>query len=105
MQDIKNGKWILNKLREAGKDYADNGTPFFIAYGTFKPHTPFIFPERFLDYYPEEVIQLPRNPYVPVNMPEKAWSDPPIFRQFDDLIGKLQVNEKGKNGSRRNTVR
>ena len=92
-------------MREAGKDYADNGTPFFIAYGTFKPHTPFIFPERFLDYYPEEVIQLPPNPYVPVNMPEKAWSDPPIFRQFDDLIGKLQVNEKGKNGSRRNTVR
>ena len=83
LQDIKNGKWILNKLREAGKDYTDNGTPFFVAYGTFKPHTPFIFPERFLDYYPEEVIGLPENPYAPVNMPETAWNRPPIFRQFE----------------------
>merc|ERR1719270_1937286 len=79
LQDIKNGDWILNKLREAGKAYADDGTPFFIAYGTFKPHTPFIFPERFLDYYPEDVIGLPSNPYVPTDMPDKAWSRPPIF--------------------------
>ena len=83
VQDIKNGKWILNKLREAGKDYTDNGTPFFVAYGTFKPHTPFVFPERFLDYYPEESIGLPENPYAPVNMPETAWNRPPIFRQFE----------------------
>ena len=83
VQDIKNGKWILNKLREAGKDYTDNGTPFFVAYGTFKPHTPFVFPERFLDYYPEESIGLPENPYAPVNMPETAWNIPPIFRQFE----------------------
>jgi len=84
LQDIQNGKWILNKLREAGQHYVKNGTPFFIAYGTFKPHTPFIFPEEFLDYYPEEAIGLPSNPYVPTNMPDKAWSRPPILRQFDD---------------------
>ena len=79
-----NGKWILNKLREAGQHYVKNGTPFFIAYGTFKPHTPFIFPEEFLDYYPEDSIGLPSNPYVPTNMPDKAWSRPPILRQFED---------------------
>ena len=84
LQDVLNGKWILNKLREAGKDYTDNGKPFFVAYGVYKPHTPWVFPERFLDYYPEDSIDLPSNPYAPTNMPEAAWNAPPLFRFFED---------------------
>ena len=56
---------------------------FLIFPGTYKPHTPFVFPEEFLSRYPEAVVGLPANPYAPVGMPEKAWSRPPIFRQFE----------------------
>ena len=42
------------------------------------------FPEEFLDYYPDDVLDVPDNQYAPVNMPEKAWNVPPIFRQFTD---------------------
>ena len=42
------------------------------------------FPEEFLDYYPEDALDVPDNQYAPVNMPNKAWNVPPIFRQFTD---------------------
>ena len=42
------------------------------------------FPEEFLDYYPEDVLDVPDNPNCPTNMPDLAWEIPPIFRQFTD---------------------
>ena len=86
LQDTANANWIMNKLREAAKQYQNDGTPFFIAYGAHKPHTPWVFPEEFLDYYPEDSLSLPDNPNCPINLPETAWSDPPIFRQFKDCL-------------------
>ena len=43
------------------------------------------FPEEFLEYYPKESIDLPDNPNAPINLPDIAWSSPPIFRQFIDV--------------------
>ena len=45
-----------------------------MAVGFYKPHLPFVFPASVLQYYPEDSIQLPDNPYAPVNMPQIAWS-------------------------------
>ena len=47
--------------------------PFFLAVGFHKPHLPFVFPAEFIKHYPQEVIQLPLNPYAPVEMPPIAW--------------------------------
>ena len=47
--------------------------PFFVAVGIHKPHLPFVFPEEFLDFYPENDIRCPDNQYAPVGMPEIAW--------------------------------
>ena len=47
--------------------------PFFLAVGFHKPHLPFIFPADFIKYYPPEKIDLPPNPYAPVDMPDIAW--------------------------------
>lgn len=83
LRDTANANWLINRLRGIVKTEAP---PFFFAYGVYKPHTPFFFPARFLDYYPEDVIELPSNPYCPQKMPNKAWSSPPMIRQFKDCF-------------------
>ena len=52
------------------KELAESNRPFFLAVGFYKPHLPFIFPSRFLDYYPEHAVTMPSNPHVPDEMPE-----------------------------------
>jgi len=46
---------------------------FFLAVGFRKPHLPFIYPETYLDYYPEADVSLPNNLYSPAYMPDTAW--------------------------------
>ena len=55
---------IAAKAVEALQKFAGTGEPFFMAVGFHKPHLPFVFPEKFLDLYPEDSIQLPTNPYA-----------------------------------------
>lgn len=71
----------LKMFSEGGEH---EGTPFFIAVGFHRPHLPFVFPESFLKYYPDENIRLPPNPYAPVNMPEVAWSSYGELRAYGD---------------------
>ena len=52
------------------------GTPFFIACGFSKPHTPFVAPKEFFDLYDADSIPLPPDfaslPMVPVGFPAGA---------------------------------
>jgi iduronate 2-sulfatase len=59
--------------------------PFFLAVGFHKPHLPFVFPEEFLQYYPQETVHLPDNPYAPVNMPDVAWYGYDGLRGYKDI--------------------
>ena len=63
MQTLKAALDRLKSLSAAGK-------PFFLAVGFMKPHLPFVFPKSFLDLYPPETIELPKNPFAPDRMPE-----------------------------------
>ena len=40
-----------------------------------KPHVPHVFPGEFLQYYPQDVEEIPlaRMPYMPVDAPNVAW--------------------------------
>ena len=66
-------------------------TPFFVAVGFHKPHLPFLFPEKFLDYYPLADIELPTNPYAPDGMPKIAWQAYGETRGYAD-IAKLNAS-------------
>src|SRR5207245_6442251 len=50
------GKVALETIRliEKHKD-----KPFFLAAGFYKPHTPYVAPEKYFDLYPLDKIQLP----------------------------------------------
>lgn len=71
--DFQIAQKALKTMELFAKGGAHEGTPFFIGVGFHRPHLPFVFPESFLSYYPQEKIRLPDNPYAPVNMPEVAW--------------------------------
>ena len=64
--------YIIEKLREVAPAAKNKTRPFFLAFGTTKPHMPFYFPEEYLEYYPEEDMHLPYNPNCPNKMPEIA---------------------------------
>ena len=59
--------------------------PWFMAVGFYKPHLPFVFPASVLRHYPENTINLPDNPYAPVNMPRIAWASYNELRKFNDI--------------------
>jgi len=42
--------------------YAKNKTPFFLAVGFYRPHTPYVAPKRYFDLYPRERISVPQVP-------------------------------------------
>ena len=68
---------IADKAIQTIKRFAPGSTnsskPFFLAVGFHKPHMPFMFPEKYLNFYPEDSIRLPDNPKPPVGMPDVAW--------------------------------
>lgn len=67
------------------KDYLETGTNFFQAVGFHKPHLPFVFPERFEQYYAPESIQVPPNQFAPWDMPQVAWQNYGETRSYTDI--------------------
>ena len=54
--DEINAQWAEDKINELAK--SDKDTPFFLAVGFVRPHTPLIAPQKYFDMYPLDEIQL-----------------------------------------------
>merc|ERR1719209_366450 len=85
LQDTANAGWALRKLQEFAPAALLGEQNFFLAFGVHKPHRPYLFPERFLQYYPDEGGELPYNGYIPEEMPDHAWFNFWAMRQYPDL--------------------
>lgn len=70
--------------------------PFFLAVGFHKPHLPWIFPESFLNKYPNSSIELPPDQQPPRNMPHVAWSTYGELRNYYD---QSKLNATGQPGT------
>ncbi len=68
--------------------YSKQKKPFFLAVGLRKPHMPFVFPEEFKKFYPQEAVHLPPNPYAPAGMPPIAWNNymHGSFGKYKDIV-------------------
>jgi uncharacterized sulfatase len=59
-EDQTDAKGVTETIRLL-EQQAKSGTPFFIASGFFRPHTPFIAPKKYFDLYPLDKITLPKR--------------------------------------------
>lgn len=57
----------LNRLK-------DKKQPFFLALGYYRPHLPFVAPEKYWDLYDVETLSAASNPYLPENSPVMAMN-------------------------------
>ena len=53
-----------------------------------KPHVPHVFPGEFLQYYPQDVEEIPlaRMPYMPVDAPNVAWVRMLFLSGFEPVV-------------------
>jgi iduronate 2-sulfatase len=51
--------------------------PFFLACGFYRPHTPYVAPQKYFDLYPMEKIQLPQEPDHRKAIPKPALGSTP----------------------------
>jgi len=82
-------KAIATLKRLKGKD-----EPFFLAVGFFKPHLPFIAPQKYWDLYDHDKIQLPDNYHVPKNAPKESVHNSGELRAYADIPRKGPVSEE-----------
>lgn len=85
LRDEQLATHAVDTLKEVAENYRNGQQNFFLAVGFHKPHLPFVFPESILQYYPEEDMMSPHNPYAPIHMPEVAWWSYDGLRAFSDI--------------------
>ena len=68
--------------------------PFFLAVGFFKPHLPFIAPQKYWDLYDHDKIQLPDNYKVPQDAPKTSIHNSGELRSYANIPRKGPVSEE-----------
>ena len=53
---------VATKAIQLLSEYKDNGTPFFLGVGFFKPHTPYVAPKEYFEMYDRSEIVVPAIP-------------------------------------------
>jgi len=67
--DVYPDHQICDKTLADLRRLANKDKPFFVACGFYRPHLPFVAPQRYWELYPTEQIALPDNMYFPRDLP------------------------------------
>jgi len=75
------------------EENAKSGSPFYLAVGFYRPHTPYVAPKHYFDLYPPQTIKVPQ---VPPNLKElfpaaALASHRPAELAMDDDLKKLAL--------------
>ena len=81
----------LERMRFGAAQYAKDGTPFYIASGYARPHTPWRVPQRFWDAYDDAEIALAKHKLPPRNMPGVAWQAHSFFNASTGAVFPLNI--------------
>ncbi|MCA9067528.1 MAG: sulfatase [Planctomycetaceae bacterium] len=68
--------------------------PFFLAVGFFKPHLPFVAPQKYWDLYDPKTIHLPENYHVPKNAPKESIHTFGEMRSYAGIPAKGPVSDE-----------
>ena len=68
--------------------------PFFLAVGFFKPHLPFIAPQKYWDLYDRETIHLPDNYHPPKDAPAESIHSSGELRAYAGIPSKGPVSDE-----------
>ncbi len=81
---------------------AERTQPWFLAVGFRATHSPIVFPEEYLQFYPLENISVPPNLYPPLNAPEDAlWkTDSWAYKTGKSLLPEHRVEAGQLNSTR-----
>jgi arylsulfatase A-like enzyme len=60
---------ICDKTLDDLRRLAKQETPFFLACGFYRPHLPFVVPQKYWDLYPTSQVRLPDNMFFPRDLP------------------------------------
>jgi len=69
---------ICDKTLADLRRLADQDKPFFLACGFYRPHLPFVAPQKYWDLYPTDQIRLPDNMFFPHDLPtafQYTWGE------------------------------
>jgi arylsulfatase A-like enzyme len=87
------GQLALQAVAELNR-LSQREEPFFLAVGFFKPHLPFVAPEKYWNLYDESKINPPPNYYVPHNAPSESIHASGELRAYAGVPGKGPVSDQ-----------
>ena len=67
--------------------------PFFLAVGFYKPHLPFVAPQKYWDLYPPASIKLPDNYQLPTNAPAESTHSWGELRAYEGIPPKGPITD------------
>lgn len=84
-EDVYADGQVLNKSLEDLRRLAEIDQPFFLAVGFFKPHLPFVAPQKYWDLYDRNEIRLPETYHRPEGAPKEAIHSWGELRAYSDI--------------------
>ncbi|MCP4173167.1 MAG: sulfatase [Fuerstiella sp.] len=89
---------LAERAVEELRSLKGRGKPFFMAVGFFKPHLPFIAPEKYWQLYSHDQIKLPDNYHVPAHAPKESIHNSGELRSYAGIPARGPVsNETARN--------